>query len=952
MTAVFFASGAAALIFEIVWFHRCGLVFGSGVRATTIVLSSFMGGLAIGNALAGWYARRPRRLARAYAALEAAVALSGLAATYALPLVGPLVARAAAGAREPLVNGVRLAAAFAVLIGPATAMGAALPTIVGALSPTRDAFGPALARLYGWNTLGAVAGVMAAELVLIERFGVAGAAWMAALLDGAAAAGALSWSIVTREAASIGDAPAGDRGARERARPDGAPARRRERAILAAAFLAGAALLALEVVWFRFLSMYVLTTTLAMSVMLAVVLASLGGGSLVASRWPARGGSTTASRPAAVALFAGCATAVSYAAFQWTTYGAQIAEWPRVAWLAVALTAPTSLLSGVLFPLLGAALRREETTSARAAARLTLANTTGAMCGPPIAAFVLLPALGMERTIFAIAAAYAAVGVLAGGGSPAGIAFARARPVVIAVAAILASLALFPFGVMASRYFPRSAEPYTSDGSEIVATREGASETILLLQQRWLGRPIYSRLVTNGFSMTGTATPALRYMRDFAYWPMFFHDGPLKRALVVCYGLGVTAGAVLDIPSIETVDIAEISTGVVSASDALYAAGGSPLHDPRARLHIEDGRFFLQSTTVRFDLITGEPPPPRTPGAVNIYTEEYFRLIHDRLADGGIATYWLPVARPDPGTDVHTIVRAFCDVFADCSLWNATPFDLMLAGTRAARGPASRDAIAAAWRQPRLSARLREVGFEQPEQIGATFLGDAAYLRALTERTPPLTDDFPQRLRPVRSRPSLSDPRYQADPAVLALYQDVIDPARAQRAFVSSDLVRRLWPAPLVDATPPFFAYQRILNRVLWEGARPVAQIEDLHLLLTRTALRTLPLWLLGSDAVRERIAETTADRSGATEYLLGLKALADRDYLRAAAHIGEAERRGLQGPAVRPLQVYALCLAGAHDAAQQLAGAAPVATDEERHFWAWMRETFDVRNDGPRRTR
>jgi hypothetical protein len=45
----------------------------------------------------------------------------------------------------------------------------------------------------------------------------------------------------------------------------------------------------------------------------------------------------------------------------------------------------------------------------------------------------------------------------------------------------------------------------------------------------------------------------------------------------------------------------------------------------------------------RFDLITGEPPPPpRTPGAVNIYTREYFQLIYDRLADGGITTYWLP----------------------------------------------------------------------------------------------------------------------------------------------------------------------------------------------------------------------------------------------------------------------------------------------------------------------
>src|SRR5256885_16965401 len=90
MTAVFFASGAAALIFEIVWFHRCGLAFGSGVRATTIVLSSFMGGLAIGNALAGWYARVPRRLARVYAALEAPGGVAGLAATHAPPPPRPI----------------------------------------------------------------------------------------------------------------------------------------------------------------------------------------------------------------------------------------------------------------------------------------------------------------------------------------------------------------------------------------------------------------------------------------------------------------------------------------------------------------------------------------------------------------------------------------------------------------------------------------------------------------------------------------------------------------------------------------------------------------------------------------------------------------------------------------------------------------------------------------------
>lgn len=59
-------------------------------------------------------------------------------------------------------------------------------------------------------------------------------------------------------------------------------------------------------------------------------------------------------------------------------------------------------------------------------------------------------------------------------------------------------------------------------------------------------------------------------------------------------------------------------------SDIIYTPDAHPLRDPRVQVHLEDGRFFLQTTDERFDLITGEPPPPRTPGTVNLYTREYF----------------------------------------------------------------------------------------------------------------------------------------------------------------------------------------------------------------------------------------------------------------------------------------------------------------------------------------
>ena len=907
------------------------------------LLSGVVAALALGNALVVGFDRAVVRSLRFYALLESIVGVTGLALTYALPaLTGVIASLTAAMGSDPwLVNSSRLAAAFALLVVPATAMGATLPVVVGAVCDAPQRFGQVLGRLYGWNTLGAVAGVVAAELLLVRYAGVKGSAWTAAAFDLGAAAIA-TWCAATSKPAGPAVAPA-----RAISRKPHAPAPV-PWPLLAAAFLAGAVLVALEVVWFRFLTMYVLSTTLAASLMLATVLSGIGMGGLAASRWIARR-PRAAVYAAFVALSAGCLTVWTYGAFGWSTSGTQIAAWPRVLWFAAALTLPTSVLSGILFTLIGDIVERSMAIAAphvesRATAWLTLSNTAGAMLGAPAAAFGLLPGVGMERAIFALALVYlgvAALAFVASRGAAAG--GVPRRVVLLASVMVVLTFVRFPFGSMRDRYFVRSAQAYAGDGSTIVAVREGASNTVFLMQQAWLGKPVYDRLITDGFSMSGTAVPGMRYMRAFAYWPMFLHRGPLKRALVVCYGVGVTAQAVTDIASLDTIDVVEISKDVVAMSDVIYAGRQAPLADPRVQLHIEDGRNYLQTTRERFDLITGEPPPPRTPGAVNIYTREYFQLLRDRLAEGGIATYWVPVARPDPGTDVDTIIRAFCDVFDDCSLWNATPFDLMLVGTRGAAGPVPEEQFAKPWVTPGLEARLREVGFEQPEEIGAAFLGDRPYLQELTKETPPLVDDFPQRLVPSPARPSLSDPRYLTDPAVAARYQAVIDPERARRLFLSSSLIRRTWPERLVPRTVPAFDYQRIVNRVFWEGGKPLRQIEDLDFLLTKTSLRTLPLWILGSDEAKQRIAETSGEHSGGVAYARALRALTGRGYAAAADYLAEAERLGAGGPSVRALRAYVLCRAGNLEVARALVPGVQPADADEAHFWDWMRATFQV---------
>jgi hypothetical protein len=221
-------------------------------------------------------------------------------------------------------------------------------------------------------------------------------------------------------------------------------------------------------------------------------------------------------------------------------------------------------------------------------------------------------------------------------------------------------------------------------------------------------------------------------------------------------------------------------------------------------------------------------------------------------------------------------------------------------------------------------------------------MGDAAYLHALAAQTPPLTDDFPQRLLPRGTTSLLPESRSRFDRG-LSFFRTALDTDRARRAFEASPSIRHLWPEALLKDTLPYFDDQRIINRLIAEPANPLRDIEELHALLTKTSLRRLPLWALGSNDVIQRLAETGDDGTGMVEYMLGVRALVARNYPAAAAYLAESERRGLRSATTRPLLVYALCLAGNLDAARQLTPAAEPASNDERHFWSFTESQFGV---------
>jgi predicted membrane-bound spermidine synthase len=956
---VFFASGCASLLFETLWFRQTGLLLGNSVWASSLVTASFMGGLALGSALAARLGHRVQRPVAGYGFLELAVGGSGLTIVLLIPLLpglmAPFLGRFVFAPGS--LNVLRILLALALLLVPATAMGATLPILVRALTRGKAHFGTALGQLYGCNALGAVMGAILGEAVLIESVGVARTGWLAAGLDALAAVAAFAVSRRTqleapnalnvwqnRELARPGNSPrpakrgeADARSAAGEGRGDRTVGRRNSllsrlswpgRRLLAASFLCGAIVLALEVVWFRFLQLFVFASNLTFALMLAVVLLGIGLGSLAASWWLRLHPQTLRVLPG-LSLLAGVAIVVTYRAFD---HG--LGDTPRfvitsdleIAGLALRLMLPVCLLSGALFTLMGASLRESAGEDSRAAGLLTFWNTLGAMAGALAAGFVLLPRLGMERSLFALALGYAVVALLCAWPLPGA---GRRRVGLAAVTAVyLLALATFPFGLMVSRYLARAAAPWASDGSRVVSVREGLTETILWLRRDFWGEPVFHRLLTNGISMSSSDPINARYMKLFAYLPQALRP-EARDALLISYGVGMTAQALTDSPTLTSIDVVDISREILSTGRIVFPGQPYPLDDPRVRVHVEDGRFFLLAAPRQYDIITGEPPPPKSAGIVSLYTREYFALLRSRLKAEGVATYWLPVVQLGP-SDAWAITRAFCEVFDDCTLWTGSGLQWMLMGTRGLHTRVSEEEFARLWSDRKTAQALAALAVETPEQMGALFLGDARDLAELTRGFAPLDDDHPYRLS--RQLPARMDEQYAG----------LLDPERTRQAFAHSEWIAALWPPGLRERTQSAFTTQIVLNRVtVLKGRLRLGGLPELKWALTQTTLRTLPLWLMSSGLAEQEIAARQA-AAGRTDLLIdqywGIKAMIGRDFRTAATRFAESERHGADAPYLRLWQALALCLAGAADEALELARRS--RTSDDASTWNWIAGT------------
>lgn len=695
------------------------------VYATSTVLATFMAGLGLGSFLAGRLAGRVSRPLAWFGAIEVAIGVSALVTPVALGAVPALylpLQAALPDAVAPLTLA-RFVCAVAVLLVPTALMGATLPLVVKSSLGQGAALGPRIGLLYAANTAGAVAGALAAGYVLIGAIGIQRTFLLAAALNVLVGIAALlasrGMAVSAPEPGGPGAVPALESGG-----PDPGTTRER-RAVLLVCGVSGLASLALEVIWFRVLVLFVPATTYAFTTMLAAVLLGIAIGSLLATPLLNRTRDWTLVLAITQVLTA-CVAVLSSGLLLTLYAGGQL----RGALVPVSLVAvlPPAVLMGVSFPVCVRAWAGDGWQPASAAARLGVlyaVNLGGAIVGAVAGGFLLLPWLGSRRSLVAGAGLYLLAGLLLAGVRAAR--GGRATPLGVGAAGAAAFVAL---AMWMPAVLPAIEGRRVPPGERLLWHSEGRQTTVGVY-----GRPSGATvLYLDGLHQANDTAPMVKLHRLVGALPMALHPAP-ARALVIGLGGGVTPGAVSQFTG-STVDVVELSEGVVQAAAWFAHVNYDVLSRPGVRLRVDDGRNFLLTTQHRYDVVTADIIQPVHAGAGNLYSREYFTLARRVIDDGGLMLQWVG-ERPD--SQYRLIVRTFLEAFPETTAWVAG--NLLVGSTRPL--VISRAAVEAKLADRQTATVMGDVDIRSFDDLLALYTAGPGELRAFVGEGPSLTDDRP-----------------------------------------------------------------------------------------------------------------------------------------------------------------------------------------------------------------
>lgn len=685
-----FFSGVCGLIYEVIWMRMFVTVFGSTVYAVSTVLTAYMAGLALGSFYFGRFVDKHKDALRIFAYLNLALGICGLLFPLLFSNLDDIyvVIYKYFHISNYLFTSVRFVLSFIILIIPTTLIGATLPVISKFFVEDMNRLGRNIGKLYSINTFGAVVGCFITGFFLISSAGINASLWIAAFMNLLIAGFVLILSNKLKTAKiECRDEKTLIFNKEKEKNEKNYMSKHTENINLVVLYcfaLSGFASLAYEVVWVRILIMFLHNNVYAFSTVLTTFLCGLFIGSYIFSKF-------IDNRKNLLFLFGcmevtiGLSTIASILIFfilqnsmrilpagfvgswWWITGRQFIASF-------LLIVIPTILIGGT-FPLVSKIYTKSPKILGRSIGNIYSINTVGSIFGSLIAGFVLIPLIGLWKSIICIALINVAIGGLIISLNT----FTKRKYKRIALTVVL-----LIGGVMVASL---SGDFFAGRASSALYYKESGTATISVFEEKIEGEIGKKVLHINHLRVVDDSYEALQLVRMLGNLPLLLHPDP-KRVLVIGFGIGVTAWSVAQ-HNVEEIDCIEIVPGVIPATkyfsevnhNLLYDLDGNlpKASDDRVKLIIDDGRSYVLTTEKKYDIITCDPIHPAF-GSANLYSKECYELYKKKLSDNGVVAQFLPPHQLSMN-DFKMVINTFREVFPHTTIWFTVEPYLILVGT-------------------------------------------------------------------------------------------------------------------------------------------------------------------------------------------------------------------------------------------------------------------------------
>lgn len=602
----FLVSGFCSILYEVIWLRIAMAEFGVTTAMVSLVLSAFMVGLGVGSWGSGlvvrkYLSRSQFPALRLYALMELLIGASALIVPYQLlwgrELLRTLREISLSSSAYYAPSGIWI---VLTLVPWCVCMGATFPFAMAAIRQLYPAEGErSFSYLYLANILGATTGAVF-PLLLIELYGFRWTLHFSAVLNLLLAVGAFSLTLARKPAGvpSVNEAVAVSRN------PSGP---RSSKSPLWLLFGTGLTSMGVEVIWVRLYTPTLSTVVYAFAAILGLYLVAMYMGSKVYRR--AKSGPAVESGLLWIVL--GVSVFIAFVTAD------PRAPLPGILRVMLGIM-PFSFLVGYITPMIVDRYSQGDPDRAGTAYAI---NIGGCVLGPLLAGFILLPLAGERVALCLLALPWFVLGFSQSAKPTLPTRHASASRYVAFAGLLTAGSVALAFSTRGfeEQYQPR--EVRRDNTATVVATGSGMGK----------------RLLVNGIGIT-SLTPITKMM---VHLPMASLQRPPQNGLVICFGMGTSHLAMLSWGVHATaVELVPSVPGLVS----FFHPEAAPLMaSPLSQVVIDDGRFYLERSSEKYDVITIDPPPPvQAAGSSLLYSKEFYATARRHLQDGGILQQWLP----------------------------------------------------------------------------------------------------------------------------------------------------------------------------------------------------------------------------------------------------------------------------------------------------------------------